>query len=215
MTLRLHNSTYTNENLLIESLISEAINIYGIDFLYIPRQFVNKDEILGEDRLSKFPNAYPVIMYMENTEGGFIGQGAFASKFGLTMEQSATLTVSRRNWQASVAKYGTTVLPNRPAEGDLLYFPMTKGLFEINFVQHQEPFYQLGQLYVYRLTVELFRYASEKLETGIEAIDSFNDLATSGGSDVEKPQSYGDNEKFRNRAKDFVFNVQNPFGDAF
>jgi hypothetical protein len=92
---------------------------------------------------------------------------------------------------------------------------MTKGLFEINFVQHQEPFYQLGQLYVYRLTVELFRYASEKLETGIEAIDSFNDLATSGGSDVEKPQSYGDNEKFRNRAKDFVFNVQNPFGDAF
>ena len=189
--------------------------MYGIDFLYIPRQFVNKDEILGEDRLSTFENAYPVIMYMENSEGGFIGQGAFASKFGLTMEQSAALTVSRRNWQASVSKYGKTVLPNRPAEGDLLYFPMTKGLFEINFVQHQEPFYQLGQLYVYRLTVELFRYASEKMDTGIPAIDAFNDLATSGDADVEKPHSYGDNDKFRERAKDFIWSTQNPFGDAY
>ena len=215
MTLRLHNSTYNNENLLVESLISEAINMYGIDFLYIPRQFVNKDEILGEDRLSTFENAYPVIMYMENSEGGFIGQGAFASKFGLTMEQSATLTVSRRNWQASVSKYGKTVLPNRPAEGDLLYFPMTKGLFEINFVQHQEPFYQLGQLYVYRLTVELFRYASEKMDTGIPSIDAFNELATSGDADVEKPHSYGDNDKFRERAKDFIWSTQNPFGDAY
>ena len=92
---------------------------------------------------------------------------------------------------------------------------MTKGLFEINFVQHQEPFYQLGQLYVFRLTVELFRYASEKMDTGIPAIDAFNDLATTGDADVEKPLSYGDNNKFREKAKDFVWSTNNPFGDAY
>ena len=151
------------------------MQIYGQDFYYIPRQLVAKDNILGEDRLSEFKKAYGIEMYLETVDG-FEGQGAFIQKFGLMMEQSATLTVSRRRWDQLVGRFGQTQLPNRPCEGDLLYFPLTKGLFEIKFVQHQDPFYQLGKLYVYKLQVELFQYASEHIDTGYKDIDVFETL---------------------------------------
>ena len=183
--------------------------------MYIPRSFVGKEDLFGEDRLSRFKNAYPIIMYMENSDGGFQGQGAFASKFGLMMEQSATLTVARRTWTQAVGRYGETILPNRPAEGDLLYFPMTGGLFEIMFVQHQDAFYQLGKLYTYKLTVELFRYSSEVMETGVTEIDSFmeNKSADVTLNAPEVPDNFGNNSKFRQKADDFVFDVNNPFGE--
>ena len=164
-----------NEQYLLEDIILESISIYGSDFYYIPRSLVAKDEILGEDRLSQFKTAYPIEMYLETVDG-FEGQGAFIQKFGLMMEQSATLTVARRRWEQLVGRYGQTQLPNRPCEGDLLYFPLTNGLFEIKFVQHQDPFYQLGKLYVYKLQVELFQYASERIDTGLKEIDVFESL---------------------------------------
>ena len=164
-----------DEQYLIEDLIVESLQIYGQDFYYIPRKLVAKDDILGEDRLSEFKTAYPIEMYLENVDG-FEGQGAFVQKFGLMMEQSATLTVARRRWDQLVGRFGQTQLPLRPCEGDLLYFPLTKGLFEIKFVKHQDPFYQLGKLYVYQLQVELFQYASEHIDTGIKEIDVFETL---------------------------------------
>jgi hypothetical protein len=106
MSLRLLQQTYNSENLLYESLITEAVNIHGDDFMYIPRTLVSKDEILGEDRLSQFKNSYPIIMYVETTDG-FEGQNAFMNKFGLNNEQSATLTVARRTWIQAVGQYGT------------------------------------------------------------------------------------------------------------
>lgn len=166
-----------NEQNLLEDLIIESITIYGQDFYYIPRVYVAKDDILGEDRLSKFEHAYPIEMYLESVDG-FEGQGAFIQKFGLMMEQSATLTVARRRWEKLIGKYDEEGLPNRPREGDLLYFPLTKGLFEIKFVDHQDPFYQLGKLYVYKLQVELFQYASERIDTGVEDIDIFESIKT-------------------------------------
>jgi hypothetical protein len=213
--LRLYNSVYNEENTLIQSLITEAIHIHGVDFLYLPRTLVGKDDLLGEDRLSKFESAIPIIMYMENSDGGFQGQGAFAAKFGLTMEQSATLTLSRVTWNNAVAA-NPTVLSARPKEGDLLYFPMTGGLFEIMFVQHQDAFYQAGQLYVYKLTVELFRYASEQMNTGVAAVDAFENQKSAdvNVNTADVPQSYGGNSKFRQRADDFVFDTNNPFGDV-
>lgn len=204
-----------NEQYLLEDLIIESITIWGQEFYYIPRTLVAKDEILGEDRLSKFQNAYPIDMYLETVDG-FEGQGAFIQKFGLMMEQSATLTVARRTWERTIAKHGGTILPNRPCEGDLLYFPLTKGLFEIKFVEHQDPFYQLKKLYVYRLQVELFQYASERMETGISDIDVFETLKTTDinqQSDADVVQSYGDNNEFRLEAQDIIFDSSNPFGD--
>lgn len=167
----------SSEQNLIEDLIIESIKIYGNKMFYIPRTLISKDEILGEDRLSEFNSSYPIEMYFENVDN-FEGQGFMLQKFGMMVEQSATLVVARKRWNQLIGKYGVTILPNRPCEGDLIYFPLSKGLFEIKFVQHQDPFYQLGKLYVYKLQVELFQYASEKINTGMPELDVFQSLKT-------------------------------------
>lgn len=204
-----------NEQYLLEDLILESITIYGQDFMYIPRTLVAKDEILGEDRLSEFKHSFPIEMYLETVDG-FGGQGAFVQKFGLMMEQTASLTVSRRRWEQLVGRFGVTIIPARPCEGDLLYFPLTGGLFEIKFVQHQDPFYQLGKLYVYKLDVELFQYASERLNTGDANIDAFETLKSFNidEANTDRPASYGDNQKFKEESTDIVFDDNNPFGDV-
>lgn len=175
-----------NEQYLIEDLIIESLRIYGQEVMYIPRTLVSKDDILGEDRLSQFKSAFPIEMYFENVDS-FGGQGAFIQKFGLMVEQSATLVVARRRWEQFVGRYGVTIVPNRPNEGDLIYFPLSKGLFEIKFVQHQDPFYQLGKLYVYKLQVELFQYSSERIDTGIAAVDAFETLKTFNTNTTRNP----------------------------
>lgn len=175
-----------NEQYLVEDLIIESLKIYGQEFFYIPRTLVSKDEILGEDRLSEFKTSFPIEMYFENVDS-LDGQGAFIQKFGLMMEQSATLVVARRRWEQMVGRYGATILPNRPCEGDLIYFPLSKGLFEIKFVKHQDPFYQLGKLYVYKLQVELFQYSSERIDTGIKEVDAFESLKTFSTNTTRTP----------------------------
>ena len=166
-----------NEQYLIEDLIIESLKIYGNEFFYIPRTLVSKDNILGEDRLSEFKSSFPIEMYFENVDS-LDGQGAFIQKFGLMMEQSATLVVARRRWDQLVGRYSKTIIPTRPCEGDLIYFPLSKGLFEIKFVKHQDPFYQLGKLYVYKLQIELYQYSSERIDTGIKEVDAFETLKT-------------------------------------
>jgi hypothetical protein len=128
-------------------------------------------------------------MYFENVDN-FDGQGAFIQKFGLMMEQSATLVVARRRWDQLIGRYGVTTIPTRPCEGDLIYFPLTKGLFEVKFVQHQDPFYQLGKLYVYKLQVELFQYSSEAIDTGMAEIDAFESLKTFNTNTTRNKHGY-------------------------
>jgi hypothetical protein len=177
-------------------------------------------------------------MYMENVTG-FEGQGAFIQKFGLMMEQTATLTVARRRWEQLIGRFGQTIIPGRPCEGDLLYFPLTKGLFEIKFVKHQDPFYQLGRLYVFTLEVELFQYSSEHIDTGVKEIDVFETLKSfsvdgaprlltednkyltlEAGDHVvldfslDAQDSYGDNKKFQAEADAITFDATNPFGES-
>jgi hypothetical protein len=207
----------TTEQDLIEDIIIESLKIYGKDFFYIPRTLVSVDHIFGEDRLSEFKNSYPIEMYFDNIES-FAGQGAMIQKFGLLMDQSATLTVARKRWQQLVGNQGTSILPNRPAEGDLLYYPLTKGLFEIKFVKHQEPFYQLGRLYTYKLDIELFQYSSERINTGIPEVDVFENLKSFDvtiNPDIEQASSnFGSNTKFKEKAEGVVFNENNPFGEV-
>lgn len=177
-----------NEQYLIEDLIIESLKIYGNEFFYIPRTLVSKDNILGEDRLSEFKSSFPIEMYFENVDS-LDGQGAFIQKFGLMMEQSATLVVARRRWDQLVGRYGQTIIPNRPCEGDLIYFPLSKGLFEIKFVKHQDPFYQLGKLYVFKLQIELYQYSSERIDTGIKEVDAFETLKTFSTNVTRNPTS--------------------------
>ena len=213
------NSTNTQgseqEQDILEDLIIESIQMYGMDFFYIPRVLVGKNEILGEDRLSKFVDAYPIECYMETFEA-FGGEGSFMDKFGLMIQQTATLTVARKRWKHLIGNKGKTILPNRPAEGDLMYFPLTKGLFEIMFVEDKKPFFQVGKLYTYKLQIELFNYSSEKIDTGITDIDIFEDKksydpAINPSPDI--PDSYGDNDKYIQKKSDYVIDPMNPFSE--
>ena len=233
-TSELNTQGSYNENMLLSDLIEEAIQIHGQNFYYIPRTLIAKDEILGEDRLSKFKHAYSIEMYVENPQG-FMGQGEFVSKFGLYIEQSMQLTMSRRKWFELVSRHGMpcldsrhgkTILPERPAEGDLIYHPIQKRLFEIKYVEKENGFWQLGQLQTFKLTVELFQYASERMETGIPEIDAFESLKSfdqtklsitpdeNGNVGVDSPDNYGDNTKFIQEANNIVFDENNPFGEV-
>ena len=162
------------ERRLHEDLIIEGLKIYGQDIYYLPRTLVNKDLVLGEDTSSRFDDSYLLEMYFETNEG-FAGENEIINKFGLEIRDDTTLVLSKRRFEEAVGNKATLIAGNRPNEGDILYVPLLKGFFEIQFVEDQEPFYQLGNLPVYKLRVTRWEYASEKLDTGIGAIDQAED----------------------------------------
>jgi hypothetical protein len=166
------NSYFTRQNSernVVEDLTIESIKIHGLDMVYIPRTLVNEDTIFGEDTLSKFTAGNYIEMYLESVDG-FGGEGDFYSKFGLEIKDTVSLVVSKKRFE-SVMSSTTT----KPREGDLIYFPLSRGIFEIKFVEHENPFYQLGKLYTYKLSCELFTYSQEEIDTGFSDIDSLED----------------------------------------
>ena len=164
----------SEEKKLFEDLILEGLKIYGHDVYYLPRTLVNQDLILGEDVASKFNAAYLCEMYMDTTEG-FGGEQELISKFGLEIREDSTFTVSKRRWNDLVEDPATLIKADRPNEGDLIYFPLMNSFFEIQFVEDQQPFFQLGNLPVYKLRVTRFEYSSERLDTGVSDIDAAED----------------------------------------
>ena len=162
----------TSEQRLVEDLVIESLKVYGHDIYYMPRTLVNKDTIFDEDELSRFTQAYPLEMYLDNVNG-YEGQGDIFTRFGLEVRDQATFVLAKRRWEDLVlTSGGTFTQTTRPSEGDLLYMPKTKSIFEIKYVDFQNPFYQLNQIYVFRLVCELFEYSSEDLDTGITEIDA-------------------------------------------
>lgn len=159
----------TNEQRLQENLIIEALQIYGHEVYYLPRNIVNRDTILNETIQSKFGDAFKVEMYVSNVDG-FEGDGQFISKFGLEIRDQVKLVVARKRWEELVGRFKVTQSV-RPAEGDLIYFPLVNGLFEIKYAVGDSPFYQLQNLPTYELTCELFEYGNEQIDTGILEID--------------------------------------------
>jgi hypothetical protein len=159
----------TSEQRVLEDIILESIKIYGMDVYYVPRTLVKEDILFGEDVLSKFEFAIPVEMYLRNI-GGYGGDGDFVRSFGIEIRDNASFVVSRARYEQAIQQKGLGIL-SRPSEGDLIYVPLTHQLFEIKFVEHETPFYQLGNLYVWSLDCEAFVYSSEKIETGIGEID--------------------------------------------
>lgn len=159
-----------SEQSLYEDLIIESMKIYGWEVYYLPRRPSNYDPILTEDTTSYFDEAYPIEMYMENIQG-FEGDGELMTKFGLEIRDTANFVVARRRWKAIVGDDGKSVLPNRPAEGDLIYFPKTQAIFEIRKVESHTPFYQVGKLYTWKLQCEVMQFSNERFNTGIADID--------------------------------------------
>lgn len=174
--LYFNNFAFTQEQRLIEDLIIESIKIYGIEVKYMPRTLVAEDNLFGEDVLSAFNDAYNIEMYIKSVDG-FQGDGDFLSKFGLEIRDEMVLTVSQRRFGEEIivledSPFGQEDTIVRPAEGDLLYFPLNGKIFEVKFVEHEAIFYQMGSLQTYDLTLELFEYSHERFDTGITEIDS-------------------------------------------
>ena len=173
--LYFNNFGHFGQQNLLENLIIESIKMYGHDCFYIPRVLVKEDNLFGEDVLSKFENYYELEMYVKNVEG-FEGEGDFLSKFNVEIRDEMTFTISKRRFSEEVDS-AQQILDSsgnkigRPLEGDLIYFPLTGGLFEIKFVEDEVTFYQMGELQMFDLKCELFEYSHEELDTGIAAID--------------------------------------------
>ena len=185
MTTNVHFSKGTiSEQYLYEDLVIEAIGIYGHDVFYLPRTLVNEDELLGEDPLSKFSDAYGIEMRIE-TQEGYEGEKDIVTRFGLDIQNETSFVVSRRRWDDVVSRNDNLIVNTRPDEGDLIYFPAVKRLWIISFVDHDDPFYQVNNLPVYKLYCRSWEYSSERLDTGIDAIDAIETQRSTDASGYE------------------------------
>jgi hypothetical protein len=161
----------TEQNV-VEDNIIEIIRMMGKNLWYIPRENVNLDRLFGEDPLNKFTKTYQIEMYVASTSG--FGGGDTIGKFGLEVKDTLNLIVSKKRFIKEITEKSSNII--RPREGDILYFPLSKTMFEITFVEHELPFYQLDKNYVFTLTCETFAYSMENFNTGTEAVDAINDF---------------------------------------
>jgi hypothetical protein len=171
---------------LVQDLINEHLRIYGVEVYYLPRQYVTEKTIIKEVIESQFNFAYPIEAYVDSYEG-YGGQGTILSKFGIQELDDLNLIVSRERWETYISELIKNIedikISNRPKEGDLIYFPYGNKLFEIKYVEHEKPFYQLRKNYVYELRCELFRYENEVINTGIDFIDNPEGIDGDGTGD--------------------------------
>ena len=156
----------TTEQSLVQDLVDEHIKIHGSTVFYLPRTLNDVDQVWGEASNSEFKESVEIEMYLND-------MADTVTEFGLSNNDALTFMVSKKRWTEEFdGNFAGKLADDRPAEGDLIYFPLTKGLFEIKYVEHQAPFYQLGDLYCYELRTELFRYSGEDLDTGVAEIDA-------------------------------------------
>ena len=232
----------SSEQTLYEDLIIESMKIYGWEVYYMPRSASNPDLILTEDPSNKYEHAFPIEMYLEEV-AGFAGDDELITKFGLEIRNTANFVVSRRRWKDVIGDTNTSILNFRPTEGDIIYFPKTQSFFEIRKVDSQTPFFQVGKLFIYRMSCELMQFSNERINTGVAEIDNF---AASFGvtlDDYELLQESGesllletrdispilnespvinndtagaDNDTFSSEVDNVLdFSERNPFGEAF
>ena len=162
------------EQRLIQDLINEQLQIYGVEVTYIPRKFVNRSTIIEEVQSSKFDDNFLLEAYV-NTYEGYSGAGDIMTKFGVSLRDEVTLTISKERFEDFISPFlniDAYEIATRPREGDLIFFPLGQRLFEVKFVEHEQPFYQLGKNYVYQLQCELFEYEDEIIDTGVDEIDT-------------------------------------------
>jgi len=171
----------SSEQRLVQDLVNEHLRIYGVEVIYIPRKFVNKKTVIEEVQSSRFDDNYAIEAYV-NTYDGYSGAGDILTKFGMSLRDELLITISKERFEDFIAPFlgaeddgtgeGEIILSTRPREGDLIYFPLGQRIFEVKFVEHESPFYQLGKNYVYELKCELFEYEDEIIDTSINEIDT-------------------------------------------
>lgn len=166
---------------LIQDLINEQLRMYGVEVYYLPRKYLTEKTSIREVIQSEFDNAYPIEAYVDNYDG-YGDNTTILSKFGIQALNELTIIISRERFETYISPLikdqSNIKLSTRPKEGDIIYFPLGDRLFEIKFVEHEKPFYQLQKNYVYELKCELFRYEDEVIDTGVDEID--DNIAGSG-----------------------------------
>ena len=170
-----------SEQRLVQDLVNEHLQFHGVEVTYIPRKYVNTKTIIEEVQTSKFDDNFAIEAYV-NTFDGYGGAGDILTKFGVSVRDELVITLSKERFEDFIAPFmagqddgtDTSIMPTptRPREGDLVYFPLGQRLFEVKFVEHEDPFFQLGKNYVYQLKCELFEYEDEVIDTTIEHIDT-------------------------------------------
>lgn len=179
----------SGEQDLYQDLVDEQIKLFGSDIYYMPRTIL-QDYTLDDIVYSKYESQFQIEMLLQNVEG-FGDTSEFISKFGLRITDEVKFRVSTRRWDEASAGYNLTV-NGRPNEGDLLYFPLTKDLYEIKFVEREQPFYQFGKIQYYTMTAEIYEYGSDDISTGVEEIDEIETTFSSAIKLVMDPGGSGD-----------------------
>ncbi len=283
------------ERNLYSDLIKEAIQIYGHDVYYMDRTLVARDNVLGEDSLSKFTTQHPIEMYVEDATGGYAGEKELISQFGLENRNEITFVVNKKRFQemdsqitledgtgttggsiqleagtidqtttssrletqitqSFVTLSGTdssstnaddkimleddntsfilseesgsefylindtvTTDADRPLEGDLIFTPILNKLFEISFVDHDEPFHQLDNNPVYKLRCKQYEYSQEAIDTGITVLDNIeSDLSADTGEyqfTLEQSSTYNEGLEINDTVNTFGVLLEETDGD--
>ena len=160
-----------SEQGLYEDLIIEALSIYGQLICYLPRNIITQDMILNEQIESRFDDGFFMTGYIENTDA-FGGEGDLLSKFGFQIRDECTFIIAKSVFNSTLGRHANLIQPN---EGDLIYLPISKSFFEISHVEHEQPFYQLEDLPIYKLKCALYEYSGEDFDTNIEPIEDMLD----------------------------------------
>lgn len=214
MAINPYITRHKGEQDLVEGVTIEVIKATGMDCLYIPRQYLSIDKLFGEDPGSSFSTSYTIEMYLANFRG-FDGTDII-TQFGIEIKDKVVLILARKRFTEEVTSSDPTI--TRPREGDLIYFPLSKSLFEINFVEHENPMYPLGKLYSYQITAELFTYSYETIQTNNATVnDVMNTTRGLSGSGIIPLNNVlgttaGINDVLQQEAAGFTFDENNPFG---
>lgn len=210
---------YKNSQILADVLVAESIQMRGVECYYVPREHVSPDLIFGEDLKNKFTKAWKFAAYLNSFEG-YEGAKSFFSNFGMQVQDEVTLSINPNLFKHQVNG-------QEPKEGDLIYFPMDNSLFEINWVEPYDPFYQLGQNAIRKITAGKFIYSGEEINPVLQKneginIPEFSELELNpvrnlnGIHDINIDQ-YSEVDQINSEAKEYVepYVVVNNRGKSF
>ncbi len=214
------STSLNNEVNVLQDLIDENIAACGVDVQYIPKKQLNLNVMFGESTEAIYKEGFDIEMYISDIQR-FNGDGDLYSKFQITSTDSATLIVSKRRFPQESKKVDQRLTV--PIQGDLIYMPLNKSMWEIRKVKLDESFFQFGSGYTFRIECSLYQPSHE------EFVDnSFNDnfnrnVSTSDdgidvllGINLEdlQDESVQMAEIANSNSPDLNFDPENPFGGA-
>jgi len=151
--------------------------------------YAGEQELMSQFGLQNLSEATFVVSktrFQEKTKQVQIETGTDSTSSGSIQLESGTLSTSKLEGEIFYIINETDATDaDRPLEGDAIYHPTLKKLFEINFVDHDDPFHQLDNNPVYKMRCRLFDYGSEALDTGITDIDAIETALSTASSDYQ------------------------------